>query len=93
MQASYGGRESEREPMSIETAHHADIIRDNEVSVPAGSPSFLETGIVPSTRRPLWLTLTEAEALLALSLTSPLDGGCLEEELFPRMSRFLHSFE
>lgn len=58
----------------------AILLRDNEEIA------------LPGRRLPLWLSVGEAEALLALSCTSPLSGGAAEHDLFHRMGDLLRAF-
>jgi hypothetical protein len=43
-------------------------------------------------RMPLWLSLSEAQALAELAGASPACAGPVEEELFSRLGKFLQTF-
>ena len=61
------------------------MVGENTASERAARPGTGE-------RLPLWLTDVEAEALLALSSSSPLCAGAVEPELFRRLGQFVCRF-
>jgi hypothetical protein len=70
----------------------SEIMEGERARIPGAARNELPNVGVDRERMPLWLTLSEAQALAELAGASPVCSGPVEEEVFSRLGAFLQAF-